>query len=280
MQTGERDSQDRLGDAILVVDDEEAMRITLKAFLGHLGYRVSVAATGEQALEMIGRQAFALVLLDLHMPGISGTDVLRAARPLAPDTVFVILTAYGTLDTAILAIRNGAFDYLLKPTPVQEIVRVVERALADRQRRHALQDPVALLERALVQLKGEGIQTVSPSAPERFLQESDLAVDTLKQLVVVRGDPVSLTPTEYDLLVYLMRHRRRVVSCRELVREIQGHDLDERDARVVLRTHIYRLRQKIEIDPNEPQMVCTVRGRGYTFQSSNPRRAPAAASSK
>lgn len=269
MQAKEGDGNKALLDTILVVDDEKSMRVTLKAFLDHLGYRVSTAANGQQALDLMGSQAFDLVLLDLHMPGISGTDVLLAARPLSPDTAFVILTAYGTLDSAILAIRNGAFDYLLKPTPVQEIVQVIERALADRRRRRVSQeDPVALLERALVQLKGEGTATSPPRDPERFLQEPDLAIDTLKQLVVVRGELVSLTPTEYDLLVYLVRNRRRAVSCRELVRVVQGHDLDERDARVVLRTHVHRLRQKIEVDSRDPQMVLTVRGRGYTFQSS------------
>ncbi|HSJ57619.1 MAG TPA: response regulator transcription factor [Anaerolineae bacterium] len=269
MQAGEGGAGTDVQDTILVVDDEKSMRVTLKAFLDHLGYRVSTAANGQQALELMGSQVFDLVLLDLHMPGISGTEVLRAARPLAPDTAFVILTAYGTLDSAILAIRNGAFDYLLKPTPVQEIVQVIERALADRRRRRLSQEgPVALLERALVQLRSEGADPRPLPAPERFLQEPDLAIDTLKQIVVVRGEPASLTPTEYDLLVYLVRNRRRVVSCRELVREVQGHDLDERDARVVLRTHVHRLREKIEVDSKDPQMVLTVRGRGYTFQSS------------
>jgi len=257
-------------ETILVVDDEEAMRVTMKGVLTHLGYRVSVASTGQQALDIIGSQDIDLVLLDLRIPGISGINVLRAARPLAPDTVFVILTAFGTLDSAILAIRNGAFDYLLKPTPVQDIVRVIQRGLADRQKRRSSQeDPVGLLERALVQLRGEGATTGLPPASERFLQALDIAVDTLKQIVVVRGEPVGLTSTEYDILVYLMRNRRRVVSCRELVLEVQGHDLDECDARVVLRSHIHRLRRKIEIDPSDPQFIATIRGRGYTFQAAD-----------
>ncbi len=101
------------------------------------------------------------------------------------------------------------------------------------------------------------------------MQALDIAVDTLKQIVVVRGEPVGLTSTEYDILVYLMRNRRRVVSCRELVLEVQGHDLDEWDARVVLRSHIHRLRGKIEIDPSDPQFIATIRGRGYTFQAAD-----------
>jgi two-component system KDP operon response regulator KdpE len=100
-------------------------------------------------------------------------------------------------------------------------------------------------------------------SPERFLQASEVSVDTLRRLVVVRGQPVELTPTEYDILVYLLRHREQVVSSRELVAHLRGYELDERDARVVLRAHMHRLRHKMERDPARPHLICTVRGTGY-----------------
>jgi DNA-binding response OmpR family regulator len=256
-------SQAAVGARILIVDDEWATRHTLASLLKHTGYRIEEAASGREALERIRRQHFDLVILDLKMPEMDGTEVLRAARPLAPDTVFIILTAYGTLDSAVIAIRHGAFDYLLKPSSMPEIVRVVEAGLAQRRQKLAREDPVALLERALEELKSHGGEQVPASAPERFLQAPDVNVDVLRRLVVVCGKPVDLTPTEYDILVYLLRHPDRVVSSRELVAHLRGCELDEWDARVILRAHMHRLRHKLERDPSHPRIIFTVRGSGY-----------------
>ena len=251
------------GATILIVDDDRATRYTLASLLRRAGYRAEEAASGREALECITRQQFDLVILDLNMPEMDGTEVLQAARPLAPDTVFVILTAYGTLDSAMVAIRHGAFDYLLKPSPMQEIVRVVEAGLAQRRQRLAQENPVALLERALDSLKSRGEEPATTPDSQRFLQAPDISVDTLRRLVVVRGQPVELTTTEFDILVYLLRHRERVVSSHELVAHLRDCELDERDARVVLRAHMHRLRHKLERDPAHPSLICTVRGSGY-----------------
>lgn len=253
------------GARVLVVDDEAGMRRTLAGYLGYAGYRVQEAESGRQALECLQRESFDLVILDLNMPGMHGTEVLQLARPLCPQTAFIILTAYGTLDSAILALRHGAFDYLLKPASVQEITAVVGSAIAQRKRQQGDEDPVALLERALAHLRAAEGQVTALAPGERFLQGAEVTIDTLKQLVVVAGRPVELTPTEYGVLVYLLRHRNRVVSCRELVAHVQGLELDERDARIVLRSHIHRLRCKVECDAACPALVCTVRGSGYTF---------------
>ncbi len=256
-------SQVAVGAHILIVDDEWATRHTLANLLKRTGYRVEEADSGREALEHIKRQHFDLVILDLKMPEMDGTEVLRAARPLAPDTVFVILTAYGTLDSAVAAIRHGAFDYLLKPSSMSEIVRVVEAGLAQRRQKLARENPVALLERALEELKARGEDAMPAPAQERFLQGPDVNVDVLRRLVVVCGQPVDLTPTEYDILVYLLRHPDRVVSSRELVAHLRGCELDERDARIILRAHMHRLRHKLERDPSHPRIISTVRGTGY-----------------
>jgi DNA-binding response OmpR family regulator len=255
------------GAHILIVDDERTTRHTLAGLLEHMGYRTVEAASGQKALEYIARRPIDLVILDLKMPGMDGTEVLKAARPLAPDTVFIILTAHGTLDSAIAGIRHGAFDYLVKPSSVQGIVRAVEAGLAERQRRLRHGDPVTLLERALAGLKAATQQPDAPPPTERFLQAAGITVDTLQRLVLARGQRVDLTPTEFDILAYLMRHQGRVVSCRELVAHMRGYDLDERDARVILRSHIHRLRRKLERDPARPGLICTVRGSGYVIST-------------
>lgn len=255
------------GAHILVVDDESATRRTLADLFTRMGYQATEAASGPAALEQIARRHFDLVILDLNMPGMDGSEVLKAARPLAPDTVFIILTAYGTLDSAIVGIRYGAFDYLLKPSPVKEIVRAVEAGLAERRRRVNGEEPVALLERALDSLKAAAERQPATPPAERFLQAPDLTVDTLRRLVVVRGQPVELTVTEFDILVYLLRHCDRVVSCRELAAHLRGYDLDERDARVFLRSHVHRLRRKVERDPDHPTLIRAVRGSGYRIEA-------------
>jgi len=263
------------GANILVVDDEYAARRTLTSLLQHAGYKVAEAANGRGALELVTRHHFDLVILDLKMPDLDGTQVLAQARPLARDTVFIILTAFGTMDSAVTALRHGAFDYLLKPSSLQDILRSVEAGLAERRRRLNPEDPVTLLERALAGLKSSPQESepaptsaslpVSTSEPEseRFLQAPDVTVDTLRRLVVVRGQRVDLTPTEFDILVYLLHHQDRVVSSRELAAHLRGCNMDERDARLLLRTHIHRLRQKLELDPSEPRIICTARGSGF-----------------
>lgn len=264
-----------IGANILVVDDEYAARRTLTSLLQHSGYKVAEAANGRGALELVTRHHFDLVILDLKMPDLDGTEVLAQARPLARDTVFIILTAFGTLDSAVTALRHGAFDYLLKPSSLQDIIRSVEAGLAERRRRLNPEDPVALLERALAGLKSSpqesapapdsasSLASTSESESERFLQARDVTVDTLRRLVVVRGQRVDLTPTEFDILVYLLHHQDRVVSSRELAAHLRGCDMDERDARLLLRTHIHRLRQKLELDPSKPRIICTTRGSGF-----------------
>ncbi len=251
------------GAHVLVVDDEPSVRRSLKKMLERVGYRTSAAASGQKALQYISERDVDLVILDLKMPGMDGTGVLKAARPMAPDTVFIILTAYGTLDSAIIGIRYGAFDYLVKPSSMQEIIRTVESGLIERQRRIRGKDPVALLEQALNNLKDERQQKITAPKTKRFLQTPDITIDTFRHLVVVRGGPVDLTSTEFDILTYLMRYQNRVISCGEIVSEIRGYSVDELEARKLLRSHIHRLRQKVESDPQNPQLICTVRGEGY-----------------
>jgi DNA-binding response OmpR family regulator len=245
------------------------MRHTLAEIFTRMGHQTAKAASGKQALEYIARRPFDLVLLDLKMPGMDGAEVLEAAHPLAPDTVFIFLTAHGTLDSAITGIRHGVFDYLLKPSPVQEIVRVVEAGLAERQRRLHSENPVTLLERALASLKST-VQVQALPPVERFLQAPDITVDIHKRLVVVRGQSVDLTPTEFEILTYLMRHQNRVISCRELVAHLHGYDQSEREARILLRSHIHRLRHKLELDLAQPQFIHTARGRGYFVKATAP----------
>lgn len=265
------------GAYVLVVDDEKALRYSLTDFFQRVGYEAVCAASGQEALEHIRRQTFDVILLDLKMPGMDGVEVLRRARPQAPDAVFIIMTAYGTLDSAIAGIRQGAHDYLLKPSPLETLLKTVEAGLTKREARrqqYRTDDPVDLLERALVNLKQGTPPEPSKAAlaqgepgEDRFLKAPGLLVDTRKHLVLVDNAPTHLTETEFDILTYLMQHRNQVVTPQALAHHLRGYELDKREASALLRSHIHRLRKKIEPDPADPQFIQTVRGRGYCFNS-------------
>lgn len=262
------------GARILIADDEPGIRRTLVDIFRRVGYHPSEATSGTEALQKLQTESFDLVLLDLNMPGMSGTAVLTEARPHAPNTVFIIITAYATLDSAIVALRHWAFDYLFKPSSVREILRVVENGLASRQQRVPHENPVALLERALATLKNTSADAPADAAPDadadtstaRFLQVPGLTVDIQKGLAIVAEEAISLTPTELDILTYLMQHAGQVVSVQELGAHLQDVEMSIHAARDLLRAPLHRLRHKIEADPKNPRFIHTLRGRGYLFE--------------
>jgi putative nucleotidyltransferase with HDIG domain len=134
---------------ILVVDDESTIREVLVDFLVLEGFEVTCANDGEQGLEFLAREHFDAVLLDMKMPGISGLDVLRQLPELAPDTLAIMMTGYGTVETAIEAMKLGAFDYVLKPFKVQDVIRLLERGLEQKRLEHEniqLREAVSLYE--------------------------------------------------------------------------------------------------------------------------------------
>ncbi len=257
------------GARVLVVDDEKTLRHTLRDLLQRVGYEATSAASGQEALHHLAAQPYDVVLLDLKMPGMDGTEVLKYARPRAKETIFIIMTAYGTLESAILGIRQGAHDYLLKPSSVDAVLNAIETGLAERQeqQRYPSEDPIDLLERALANLKEQPEPTEAPQEKKRFLTAPGILIDLHKHLVLVENKPVNLTKTEYNLLTYLMQHPNEVLSPGEIVEHLRGYELSDEEASTFLRSHIHRLRQKIEPESEQPHFIQTMRGRGYQFNT-------------
>ena len=258
---------------ILVVDDEPAIRETLAEVLNAKGRKVVTAASGEEALALLQKETFDLMLLDLIMPGLGGLQVMEKARTIAAGTVIIMLTAHGTLSSAIQAMRHGAHDYLLKPASAPKIMASVEKGLRRRQEALRKQELVRQMERAIKELStGEFALSGTESEPERparFLQARDIVVDLQRQVVLVRDEPVNLTPTELRLLTTLMQRPDEVIGARELVEEVQGYQCDELEARAIIRVHVRRLRKKIEETAEDPRYIINVRGVGYMFTSGN-----------
>ena len=254
-------------DRILIVDDEKTIRTVLsEALLAH-GYEVTEAANSQEALSMLARETFDLALLDLKLPGsMDGMGLLQHIQSHTPYTVVIMLTAYATLDSAVAALRQGASDYLTKPASISQIIESVERGIAKKRTDNRRQQLISHLEKTLEELKQEGQATQTGAiVAERFVKTPTLMIDRQKRLAVRGNQPMMLTATEFDLLDYLVQHADRVVTAREVVKEIQGYDLTEVDARPLVRVHVQRLRQKLEDDPDKPRYVLNVRGRGYRF---------------
>src|SRR5512136_215514 len=151
--TGKQENEMLHEARLLIVDDEKAMRVSLNEIFSLRGALVTTAADGREAVELLNQRDFDLMLLDLKMPGMSGIQVLEVAQKLRPGTVVILLTAYATLDSAISALRRGAFDYLLKPCEPRALVAGVERGLTKRAEFLRRQNLVGLMEQTVSALR-------------------------------------------------------------------------------------------------------------------------------
>jgi len=221
---------------ILIVEDERTLREGLTDLLGAAGHDVVAHEGGRLAVDSGTREAFDLVLLDLMLPDLDGVEVcrrLRRARPLLP---ILMLTARGSEDDKVAGLEAGADDYLTKPFAVRELLARIN----------------ALGRRA----------AAIPAEPE--ILEADGCVIDLGRLEAERGgEVVGLTPREAGILRWLQRQRARAVSRSELLERIWGSTGDLQTRTVDMT--IANLRQKIERDPADPQIVRTVKGTGYAW---------------
>jgi len=264
---------------VLVVDDEGANRYSVSKTLQRVGYLVREAATGEEALEMMAGQPFDVVLTDIRMPGLDGVELLRRIKEESPDIIVILMTAYASLGTAVEALRLGAHDYLIKPSSSQDIrqsvARGVERARNLKRRRtllEAIRNDIFELTTPIPETTtssaehtpevGRNFETISESVATS-MELGDLVVYPGRYQISVRDRDIDLTPTEFDLLLYLAAHRGRVVPCHELVREVRGYAVDEAEAREVIRPHVSNLRRKLRSASQDADFIVNVRGIGY-----------------
>lgn len=270
---------------VLVVDDEGAIRYSVSKTLQRIGYQVDEASSGEEALELIGKSEYEVILTDIRMPGLTGVELLKRIKDVSPDGIVILMTGYASLGTAVESLRLGAHDYLIKPSSSQDIrqsvARGVERA-RNLKRRRALLDAIRSNVFELARADVEAISAVyeddepMPAMEQRY-EASTAPVEsmnsnmTLGPLTIYPGryqisvgdKPIDLTPTEFDLLLYLAAHRGRVVSCHELVREVRGYAVDEAEAREVIRPHVSNLRRKLKQTGQDADLIVNVRGIGY-----------------
>jgi DNA-binding response OmpR family regulator len=224
------------GETILVVDDEPKILKTVRAYLENAGFRVVTAGDGQIALTVYRHERPALVVLDLGLPGMDGLDVARTLRR-DSNVPIIMLTARVDETDKLIGLELGGDDYVTKPFSPRELVARVR----------------AVLRRT----GGEREQAIVP------IVAGDVVIDMERRQVTVRGQPVELTPTEFDLLVVLARHPGRVFTRLELLDRVQGYAFEGYERTVD--AHVKNLRQKIEPDPKQPRYLLTVYGVGYRF---------------
>ena len=252
---------------ILVVDDEETMRRSLADILRLEGYQVSAVSNGAAAVDALKRDPYDLMLLDLKMPGIDGLEVLRKATRVAPHTLVIFLTAHGSLESAIEALRQNAFDYLLKPSSPQQIVKSVEAALARRAENEHKRLLINRLDSSIQELVEVEREEIEPAGSKQSILLGDgISLDLPRRELSQGNQKVKLTPTEGKLLKVLLDNRGRVLSHRELVQLVQGYAVTDREAPEVLRPLVSRLRQKLSHFPGGDSWINNVRGAGYVFE--------------
>jgi DNA-binding response OmpR family regulator len=230
----------------LVVDDEERIRYVLEETLRRVGYAVVTASSGEETLDLLRDTPFDVAVVDLNLGGhVDGLRVLEAIRWRWPGTAVVILTAHGSLESALAAIREGVDAYLLKPSKPAEVRQAVQEALERRKN-----------------LRGQ-----AEGAEVREIRRGEFSVDLEQYLATRDGQPLDLTPQELKLLAHLMQNAPRVVPPLELVQVVQECEReDPYEARQIIKWYVHRLRRQVEPDPSNPRHILNVRGVGYRFK--------------
>ncbi len=238
---------------ILIVDDEEAVRFFIADALSRAGWKVHEADSGEAALAALSEQSFDVMLLDLRMPGMGGLTVMRQVKERWPEVTIIIMTAYASLDSAIEAVRQGAFDYLRKPCSVDDIMGCVNRAMAKKE-----------AQTRQIQTNTD-ITPPAPAAIGTFIHSGTLKIDLGSHAVLLSDKQIPLTPTEYGLLEILAEEVGQPISLQRLIEDGLGYDSTDPQAQETLRVHISRLRRKLE-----PKYILTVRGGGYALANIPP----------
>jgi two-component system response regulator ResD len=227
---------------ILVVDDEERIRRLLRMYLERENYQIDEAEDGEQALELAVTNDYALILLDLMLPGMDGIEVCQNIRE-RKSTPIIMLTAKGEENNRIHGFEAGTDDYVVKPFSPREVVFRVK----------------ALLRRS------SSTAFLTTEHTHNVLVFPDLTIDNDAHKVMVNGTEVNLTPKEYDLLLYLAQNPEKVYSREDLLKDVWHYEFFG-DLRTV-DTHIKRLREKLnKVSPPAANMITTVWGIGYKLE--------------
>jgi two-component system, OmpR family, response regulator RegX3 len=225
--------------SVLIVEDEESLADPLAFLLRKEGFEATVVADGPTALAEFDRAGADIVLLDLMLPGMSGTDVCKQLRAKSSVPVIMVTARDSEIDK-VVGLELGADDYVTKPYSARELIARIRAVLR------------------------RGVDADDAAAIDGVLESGPVRMDVERHVVSVNGDPITLPLKEFDLLEYLMRNSGRVLTRGQLIDRVWGADYVG-DTKT-LDVHVKRLRSKIEADPANPVHLVTVRGLGYKLE--------------
>nr|WP_315257042.1 response regulator transcription factor [uncultured Duganella sp.] len=229
---------------VLIVEDDLHIADLLRLHLQDEGYQVTHCADGTQGLAQVRTGGWDALILDIMLPGVDGLEICRQARAMATYTPIIITSARSSEVHRILGLELGADDYLPKPFSVLELVARVK----------------ALLRRADAMSRNQRNEGGA-------LELNGVRVDPITRQAHLNGAALDLTPREFDLLYFFIKHPEKVFSRLDLLNQVWGYQHDGYEHTV--NTHINRLRAKIEADPADPKRILTVWGKGYRYASAN-----------
>lgn len=230
--------------SIFIIDDEVTIREVVRRYLELDGFMVIEAETGPQALKLLQEKHADLILLDIMLPGLDGFSLARTLRNSTEYSAaygavpIIMLTSRGNEVDRLAGFELGVDDYVVKPFSPRELVARVK----------------AVLRRSATEV----------ATPEKPLEYTNLQVDPLRRSVSLKGQPVTLTAREFDLLWLFARHPQQVFTREQLLNQVWGYEFYGDESTVTV--HIRRLREKIEPDPAQPAYIQTVWGVGYKFE--------------
>lgn len=230
-----------MAEKILIVEDEPALQETLAYNLSRQGYTVQIAADGHSALSLARSFQPDLIVLDILLPGLDGFEVCRILRQ-EMNTPILMLTARDEEIDRVIGLEMGADDYMTKPFSMREFLARIKAQL----RR------IRLIRQEMAQISNE------------TLHFGNLTLDLTRREVLLDDRPLSVKPKEFDLLLFLARHRGQVLSRELILERVWGWEFSGGSRTVDV--HVRWLREKIEADPADPQRIITVRGAGYRFE--------------
>lgn len=246
---------------LLVVDDEVSIRSFIVRVLERAEYAVESAADGQEALERLSAGTFDLLLTDIKMDRLDGVDLLREARQRYPGLAVILFTGHATVPSAVEALRQGAYDYLLKPVKNEDILKAVSDALDDRTRERR-RDQLESIAGQLMQIMGDE-EAVITHEPETKITIGELELDTSAYIARLNNERLDLTPTEFRLLSELARTPGAALEFVALVQSACGYTCSRQEAREIIGTHVLNLRGKLGVNNDDPYYVESVRGVGY-----------------
>jgi two-component system KDP operon response regulator KdpE len=227
-----------VAERILVIDDDRILLQLIETHLGQENYEVFVASSGEEGLRQLGELKPHLVILDIMMPQMDGWEICSRIRKISTVPI-IMLTALGSQTDIVRGLNVGADDYLVKPFHKEELLARVSAVL----RRTSMPPP-------------------SAKAPLRF-GNGELIIDPADRQVMLAGQPLDLTPTEFDLLLFMAHRPGRILSAEFIFENVWSYDSEANLESV--KWYMWRLRKKIEKKPSNPKYIITERGVGYRF---------------